>query len=165
MVSPRIAHTGREGDNHGASARLRNRRAAVLRPVPCRYPGPDGRRYTAPVTFVTKTEARGWLALQHAEITRKRWAPPEATTSAVVTFGDYAQEWLAHRDLKPRSREHYAKLLDEHLLPAFGPVALGAITAESVRSWHAGVGPRRRRCARTATDCCAPSWPPRWATG
>ena len=37
-----------------------------------RYPGPDGRRYTAPTTFVTKSEARGWLSLQHAEITRKR---------------------------------------------------------------------------------------------
>jgi integrase len=107
-----------------------------------RYPGPDGRRYTAPLTFVTKTEARGWLSLQHAEITRKRWAPPEATPSAVVTFGSYAEDWLAQRDLKPRSREHYRKLLDQHLLPAFGPTALSAITPESVRSWHAGIGTR-----------------------
>jgi len=105
-----------------------------------RYPGPDGRRYTAPTTFVTKSEARGWLSLQHTEITRKRWAPPESAPSAVVTFGGYAQQWLAQRDLKPRSREHYRKLLDQHLLPAFGPTALAAITPESVRSWHAGIG-------------------------
>ena len=76
-----------------------------------RYPGPDGRRYTAPVTFVTKSEARGWLSLQHAEITRKAWAPPQ-TVPTVVTFGGYAQQWLAQRELKPRTREHYRKLLD-----------------------------------------------------
>ena len=105
-----------------------------------RYPGPDGRRYTAPVTFVTKSEARGWLSLAHAEITRKRWAPPESVPTAVVTFGGYAEQWLAQRDLKSRTREHYRKLLDQHLLPAFGPTALASITSESVRSWHAGFG-------------------------
>jgi integrase len=105
-----------------------------------RYPGPDGRRYTAPVTFVTKSEARGWLSIKHAEITRKRWAPPQDTPPAVVTFGGYAQGWLAQRDLKPRTREHYAKLLDEHLIPAFGPTALSTITPESIRYWHAGIG-------------------------
>jgi integrase len=104
-----------------------------------RYPGPDGRRYTAPVTFVNKSEARGWLSLQHAEITRKAWAPPQ-TVPTVVTFGGYAEQWLAHRDLKPRTREHYRKLLDQHLLEAFGPAALTSITAESIRSWHAGIG-------------------------
>ena len=104
-----------------------------------RYPGPDGRRYTAPTTFVTKSEARGWLSLQHAEITRKAWAPPQ-TVPTVVTFGGYAEQWLAQRDLKPRTREHYRKLLDQHLLAAFGPAALTSITPESVRSWHAGIG-------------------------
>jgi integrase len=94
------------------------------------------------VTFVTKSEARGWLSLQHAEITRKAWAPPQMTPSAVVTFGSYAEGWLAQRDLKPRSREHYRKLLDQHLLEAFGPTALTSITPESVRSWHAGTGGR-----------------------
>ncbi|MGO9355305.1 MAG: tyrosine recombinase XerC [Mycobacterium sp.] len=105
-----------------------------------RYPGPDGRRYTAPTTFVTKTEARGWLSVKHAEVVRKAWTPPEAVPTAVVTFGDYTEGWLAQRDLKPRSREHYRKLLDQHLLPAFGPIALASITSESVRSWHAGIG-------------------------
>lgn len=107
-----------------------------------RYPGPDGRRYTAPVTFLTKSEARGWLSLQHAEITRKAWAPPTPVPSTVATFAAYAEQWLAQRELKPRTRQHYRKLLDGHLLPAFGPTPLAAITAESVRSWHAGIGGR-----------------------
>ena len=60
----------------------------------------------------------------------------------MVTFAGYAEGWLAQRDLKARTREHYRKLLDQHLLPAFGPTALSAITPESVRSWHAGLGNR-----------------------
>src|SRR6185437_7364096 len=97
-----------------------------------RYPGPDGRRYTAPTTFATKGEARGWLSLAHAEITRKRWTPPESTPAAVVTFGSYAEQWLELRELKLRTREHYRRLLDAHLLPAFGPTALASITPQSV---------------------------------
>ena len=42
-----------------------------------RYYGPDGRRYKAPTLFLTKAEARGWLALRHAEIIRRAWEPPE----------------------------------------------------------------------------------------
>jgi integrase len=105
-----------------------------------RYPGPDGRRHTAPVTFVTKSEARGWLSLQHAEITRTVWAPPESIPRAVVTFGGYAEQWLSQRELKDRTREHYRMLLDKHLLPAFGAMALTAITADHVKAWHAGFG-------------------------
>ncbi len=140
MISPQIAHTGWKGavlgrrPGFGSIERLSSGRFRA------RYPGPDGRRYTAPVTFVTKSEARGWLSLAHAEITRKRWAPPESVPTAVVTFGGYAEQWLAQRDLKSRTREHYRKLLDQHLLPAFGPTALASITSESVRSWHAGFG-------------------------
>ncbi len=112
-----------------------------------RYRGPDGKRYAAPTTFVTKSEARGWLSLQHAEITRTKWAPPESIPKAVISFAGYSEVWLATRQvagrpLKDRTREHYRTLLDDHLLPAFGPDALGAITPESVRSWHAGFGSR-----------------------
>ena len=55
------------------------------------YYGPDGRRYTAPTTFTSKAGARAWLALRQADIIRKAWTPPEATTRAArLTFGQYA---------------------------------------------------------------------------
>jgi hypothetical protein len=44
-----------------------------------RYIGPDGRRYKAPTAFLSKADARGWLALRQSEIIRKAWTPPEAT--------------------------------------------------------------------------------------
>ncbi len=65
--------------------------------------------------------------------------PPEAQQGGSrLTFATYADQWLAHRDLKPRTREHYRKLLDDHLLPAFGNIGLTYITADHVRAWHAG---------------------------
>src|SRR5829696_886966 len=106
-----------------------------------RYVGPDGRRYTAPTMFLTKGEARSWLALRHAEIVRKAWQPPDAEQPRPkLTFDAYTDAWLAQRDLKKRTVEHYRKLLDQHLLPAFGTLPLASITSDDVRKWHATMG-------------------------
>lgn len=53
--------------------------------------------------------------------------------------------WLDNRrvkgePLKVRTREHYAWLLDEHLLPTFGSMPVAAITADDVRAWHNRMG-------------------------
>jgi integrase len=108
-----------------------------------RYFGPDGRRYKAPTLFLTKREARSWLSLRQSEIIRKAWEPPEATEQkpARTTFTEYAELWLAERELKDRTREHYRKLLDQRLLPApFAALPLSSITSDDVRSWHAKMG-------------------------
>jgi len=107
-----------------------------------RYRGPDGRRYTAPTLFLAKADARGWLALRQAEIIRNAWTPPGADEQPAQrqTFTAYAETWLAERDLKDRTREHYRKLLDAHLLPAFGALPLASITADDVRTWYAKMG-------------------------
>jgi len=106
------------------------------------YFGPDGRRYTAPTLFLAKRDARAWLSLRQAEIVRNAWTPPESQAQKPdpITFAQYAEHWLAERDLKDRTREHYRKLLDQHLLPAFGQLPLASITSEDVRTWHARFG-------------------------
>ena len=81
-----------------------------------------------------EAEARAWLALRQADIIRKAWQPPEATARpGRLTFGQYAEQWLTHRQLKDRTREHYRWLLDEHLIPAFGTKPLASITSDEVR--------------------------------
>ncbi|MBU3684917.1 MAG: site-specific integrase [Mycobacterium sp.] len=107
-----------------------------------RYSGPDGRRHTAPTLFLTKQDARGWLALQQAEIIRNAWCPPEAQPkrAARITFAAWAEDWLRHRDVKPRTREHYRGILDSRLLPVFGHLPLGSISADDVRHWFAATG-------------------------
>ena len=102
-----------------------------------KYRAPDGKRHNGPTTFQTKQDARAWLAMQHADIVRKQWSPPETVPAVVVTFGAYAQRWLQHRDLKPRTRAHYGSLLDNLILPTFAERPLKAITSESVRDWYA----------------------------
>lgn len=114
-----------------------------------RYTGPDGRRHKAPTTFLSKVDARGWLAIQQADIIRKAWVPPEATPKAdcKLPFRSYAKQWLLDRrvngePLKVRTREHYQWLLDEHLYPVFGAMPIAAITADDVRAWHTKMGKR-----------------------
>jgi integrase len=105
-----------------------------------KYRAPDGRRYTGPTTFQTKQDARAWLALQQADIVRKQWAPPDAAPVVKTTFGTYSELWLSERTLKPRTKDHYRRLLDAHLLPTFAPMVLASITPTDVRTWHAKQG-------------------------
>ncbi|MGQ9408943.1 tyrosine-type recombinase/integrase [Mycolicibacterium gilvum] len=112
-----------------------------------RYFGPDGRRHKAPVLFLTKTDARAWLAQRHSEIVAQQWTPPQAIEVHKTTFTEYADQWLltrqvAGRPLKDRTREHYQALLDDHITATFGALPLASITADDVRQWY----------ARTLTD-------------
>lgn len=105
-----------------------------------RYTGPDGRRHQAPTLFLAKKDARAWLALRHAEIVKGQWMPPGADEQPAprLTLADYANQWLERRDLKDRTREHYRKLLDAHIISApIGPLPLASITADDVRAWYA----------------------------
>lgn len=114
------------------------------------YTGPDGKLYAAPETFALKLDAEAWLTDRRREIDRDLWSPapkrPPRRRRA-ITFADYADNWLETRTvrgrpLRPRTREHYQKLLDDHLVPSFGNKPLIDITAESVDRWY----------ARTAND-------------
>ena len=76
-----------------------------------RYPGPDGKTYTArtdedkPLTFLTKTDARTWLASLQTRMARGLWEPPEVTAARLraevaaeaaisMGFDEYAERWL-----------------------------------------------------------------------
>ena len=108
--------------------------------------GKRGQRYKAPKTFATKGEARKFLATVQADIIRNAWLPPAAQTPAPAakaeTLAEYAEQWLPNRlvggePLKDRTRLHYRKLLDNHILPELGDMPLASITADTVRAWHA----------------------------
>lgn len=106
------------------------------------YYGPDGRRHKAPTTFLAKVDARAWLALRQSEIISKAWMPPDAIEAPKTTFTEYADQWLATRQvggrpLKARTVEHYQKLLDEHITDTFGALPVASITADDVRDWYA----------------------------
>jgi integrase len=103
------------------------------------YTGPDLRMHYAPTTFETASDAEAWLVGERRLIASGGWTPPKGRREAAraETFGRYAERWMSHRDLKPRTREHYRSLLDRQILPTFGQVSLRSITSETVRDWYA----------------------------
>ena len=101
--------------------------------------GKAGRRYTAPTTFTTKKAARQWLSTIQADIVRGKWLPPDdqVPAPAALTLAEYANVWIEQRDLKDRTREHYRRLLDEHILPKLGRLPISSIDVDDVKRWYA----------------------------
>ncbi|CAN3128572.1 tyrosine-type recombinase/integrase [Mycobacterium sp. smrl_JER01] len=102
------------------------------------YTGPDANVYIAPKTFDAKVDAEAWLTDRRREIDRELWSPASGQEERPsATFGDYAEGWLKQRGIKDRTREHYRKLLDNHILPTFADAELRDIAADAVRRWYA----------------------------
>jgi integrase len=107
-----------------------------------RFTAPNGGYVTAPRTFAARIDAEAWLADRRREIDNQAYNPAAVVKPSRVTFGDYAATWLANRHvagrpIKARTREHYAAILEAHLLPTFGAKPLAAITPADIRDWHA----------------------------
>jgi integrase len=122
------------------------------------YLAPDQKRYTArtpegkPLTFDTKDAADGWLALRRSEIVRNAWLPPDTPKSPVptlVSLGEYADSWLASRDLSESTKVVYRSILRKQIRPGLGAMHLDQITPVAVREWHAALatGQRQRAAA------------------
>jgi integrase len=98
-------------------------------------------RHAAPTTYTAKMDAEHWLSDERRLIERDEWTPPAMRAAArkarSVTVGDYADRWLEHRDVKPRTRGHYAVIIADHIKPSIGRIPLRNLTAEAVRAWHA----------------------------
>jgi integrase len=112
-----------------------------------RFTGPDGARHKAPVTFEDVKAARLWLdrELRSIESDPEAWLSPEARAATrrvkPLTFGEYAEQWLAGRKVRgrplaDRTRDHYRDLLDKHILPAFGDLPIAEITHDHVDNWY-----------------------------
>lgn len=110
------------------------------------YVGEDGKRYTAPHTFDTKTDARGWLSIQRSKLVTGKWSAMDASRAAAAkasrtdTFGAYASKWIAERmnrngPLRPRTRVEYQRLLATCLKPLVDE-RLVALTPDIISTWH-----------------------------
>ena len=108
------------------------------------YVGPDLVRHTAPTTFDDKDTAVVWLSQERRLIESDTWSSPKvrAHRDKTSTFEAYAEAWLAHRPLKPRTRAGYRRLLDGHILPTFGATPVRQLTPEFVRAWFAARDPK-----------------------
>ena len=103
-----------------------------------RYTAPNGKQVAAPTTFETLGTARKFLSMTESAIIQNKWNPSAKFTKS--TFGEFAQVWLNQRPLKPRTFEHYGKILDRHLLPAFGSERVASLTSDFIKEWYAAFG-------------------------
>lgn len=122
--------------------------------IQARYVCPDsdcGAMHPAHVTFGTLGDAGTWLEGVRTDIVRETYVCPtqrkaaeEAERRSRQAFAEYAGKWLANRDLKPRTRLLYRRILDVDLLPTFGETALTDITRAMVEDWHHELPGERR---------------------
>ena len=102
-----------------------------------RYTGPDGNRHSAPLTFVARIDAEGWLVEQERLISRGEWRPPaRQVREAPLLLGEYAAVVVGRRRLRPATAALYAKLLRLTILPTWANRLLGDISAAEISAWH-----------------------------
>lgn len=102
------------------------------------YVGPDLARHNAPSTFLTKGDAEGWLGVQRQLITSGHWGSTSSgalESAAISVLSAYSTQWLADRELKPRTREGYEHLLRRYIAPELGACPLDQVTPVRVREW------------------------------
>jgi integrase len=100
-----------------------------------RYIDPlTGKRVQAPTTFATKGDAGRWLARVQAGTVDTQLAAAQRDGERLSS---YAERWLEHRDLRPRTRELYAGQLRLHILPTLGDARVARLEPRNIRAWHA----------------------------
>jgi len=110
------------------------------------YYGPDELLYYAGATFRARIDAEAWLAAEHRMIELDTWIAPsqrDIEDDPEMTVGEFASSWLKSRELKPRTRFHYERMIDRLIKPAFGDRHLDEVTPVMVKSWHSGLLPGR----------------------
>jgi integrase len=118
-----------------------------------RYYGPDGRQRWETVG-PNKKEAETVLHPRLYEV--RSGIVPILRRRSRITFEAHAQEWMttyAAAHVRISTRSTYEWLLDDHLLPEFGPRSLSTITAAQIQTFLAAK--REHLAPRTANHALA----------
>lgn len=106
------------------------------------YRGPDGKQRKK--AFKRKVDAQRYANTIEADLARYDWVDPQRGRKP---FGFWAEQWISTTThLKPKTRESYASILTNHLIPEFGDRAIGSIEHPEVLKYladlsAAGKGP------------------------
>ena len=120
------------------------------------YVGPDNQRHFAPETFELKMDAEEWLARERRAIeaakdavrsgksTRLDWVGPKQREIAITamfeadkTLSEYGKQWIAQRNLRPKTIAQYTAIFDNHISPKIGSALVRQLNAATVRNWYA----------------------------
>jgi integrase len=127
--------------------RRRTKGAGSVRQLPsgrwqARYTDSDAVLRAAPQRFDTKLDANAWLrAYGRGEVALQE--------RQSYRFQDFAERWIATRELRPSTRSQYSRYLKSAIVPVLGDALLVHISPTRVRAWYDGLDPeeptRRRR--------------------
>ncbi|WP_187406132.1 N-terminal phage integrase SAM-like domain-containing protein [Microbispora tritici] len=124
---------GRPDGEQGRSPPLREHPQAAVRALS--DPLSRAGLRSGETTYERERDAERALSLLEAKMVTGDWTDPQRSK---VKLGDYAAKWISERtELRPRTVEIYSGLLQRHVAPYFGNVALGKINTEMVREWRA----------------------------
>src|SRR5262245_23087647 len=93
-------------------------------------------RVMAPSTFATKSDAGTWLTSIEADLTRGELPDPSVSRRP---FGEWAEEWLQHVHVKPKTYVAYEGSLRNHVLPAFKAQPIAGITYRDCKAFVDGM--------------------------
>jgi integrase len=82
--------------------------------------------------FGLRRDAAAYAAGLEVDRRRRVWIDP---VDSAVTVAEWTGRWFRSLDLDPRTIESYRSRLRCHILPRFGDLPLGAITALGVTEW------------------------------
>lgn len=114
------------------------------------YLDPAGNRRNAPTTYLTKSDARGWLATVQTAIINGTWQP-EATSvkhdvqaARAITLAQQATRYVDSRTgVTVKTLRDYRTWVSKEL-GTLGPMPLTKITRDDIRAW---VKWQEKRCA------------------
>lgn len=86
--------------------------------------------------FDSKTEAAAYLLRVTAEQAAGQYVDPRAGRAP---FGDYAQQWLDRRRVRPSTEETYASHLKKHIRPLIGDVPVKDLSRSHVDAFVAAL--------------------------
>lgn len=96
-----------------------------------RYRGPDHRERSR--HFTRKLDAERWLSGVEVAKTRGEWIDP---TLSRTTVGSWCRTWLAAQgQLKATTRVRYEGIVERHVEPAWGRVALAEVAPADIAAW------------------------------
>ncbi|MFI9079439.1 tyrosine-type recombinase/integrase [Streptomyces sioyaensis] len=116
----------------GKPVKVKTDRFGVGMRYRARYIGPDGSEKSKSFPDKQKRKAEAWLSNIEADMSQGRYIDPSA---GVVTFGQYASEWMAALTTDPVTRESVEIRLRKHAIPYFGERPMASFRPSHLRVW------------------------------
>ncbi|MEU7985295.1 site-specific integrase [Streptosporangium canum] len=117
---------------NGKPKRVRTDRYGTGMRYRARYIGPDGTEKSKSFPDRQKRLADEWLASVEADMSRGQYVDPRA---ARITFGQYAERWLASQTTDLNTRSTVKVQIRRHAIPYLGPRPLDSFQPGHIRVW------------------------------